>query len=147
HEFRGDVGRTAVTAFRPAHIDVYVAAFDPAKFAEPRHKGGEPHVGSRRRASAEETNSREARRLLPARREPPRGRRAAEQRDEIAAFHTRAHSITSSARNRSVGGIVIPIAIAVFRFTASSNLVGCSIGRSTGFAPRKILSTRVTTCR
>src|ERR1700680_4259451 len=28
------------------------------------------------------------------------------------------HSITSSARRRSVGGIVIPIALAVFRFTA-----------------------------
>jgi hypothetical protein len=35
------------------------------------------------------------RRLLYARRERPRGRRAAEQSDKLAAFH---HSITSSAR-------------------------------------------------
>jgi ABC-type molybdate transport system substrate-binding protein len=53
----------------PSHIDLYVAAFDPAKFAEPRHKGGEPHVGSRRRASAEETNGGEVRHLLRARRD------------------------------------------------------------------------------
>src|SRR5262245_27134527 len=81
--------------------------------------------------------------LLRGRRERPRRRAAAEQRDELAA----SHSITSSARNRSVGGIVIPISIAVFRFTASSNLEGCSIGRSAGFVPRRTLSTRLTTCR
>src|SRR5215469_7448586 len=87
HELRGDVGRTVVTAFRPAHIDAYVAAFGPAKFAEPRHKGGEPHVGSRWRASAEETNGGEVRHLLRTRRDRPR-RRAAQQRDELAPFHS-----------------------------------------------------------
>ena len=35
------------------------------------------------------------------------------------------HSITSSARTRIDGGIVKPSALAVFRFTPSSNLVGC----------------------
>ena len=40
----------------------------------------------------------------------------------------------SSARNKSAGGIVMPSALAAFRFTASSNLDGCSIGRSAGFA-------------
>ena len=40
--------------------------------------------------------------LLRARRERPRRRRAAEQRDELAPFH----SITSSARASSVGGTV-----------------------------------------
>ncbi len=38
-------------------------------------------------------------------------------------------------------GIVMPSAFAVFRFTTSSNLVGCSIGRSPGLAPFRILST------
>jgi hypothetical protein len=42
------------------------------------------------------------------RRERPRGRRAAEQRYELAAFDGRAHSITSSARVSSVGGTVMP---------------------------------------
>jgi Restriction endonuclease BglII len=47
------------------------------------------------------------------------------------------YSITSSARNSSAGEIVISIALAVLRFTTNSNLVGCSIGRSAGFAPRR----------
>ncbi|MDF3061093.1 MAG: hypothetical protein K0S06_1202 [Microvirga sp.] len=51
------------------------------------------------------------------------------------------HSITSSARARRVGGIVKPSAAAVLRFTVSPNFVGCSIGRSEGFAPCRILST------
>jgi hypothetical protein len=53
----------------------------------------------------------------------------------------RRHSITSSARNRIEYGIVSPSALAVFRLTTSSNLVGCSIGRSAGLAPLRILST------
>jgi len=64
-------------------------------------------------------------------------RRAAEQRDELAPFH----SITSSARTRIVSGIVIPKALAVLRFTASSNLAGRSIGRLLGSVPAKILPT------
>src|SRR5262249_52762638 len=60
-----------------------------------------------------------------------------EPRDELAPLH----SITSSARPRSVGAISIPIAFAVFRLITISNLVGCSTGSSPGFAPRKILST------
>src|SRR5215216_6573109 len=52
------------------------------------------------------------------------------------------HSTTSSARNRNESGMVRPIALAAFRFTAISNLVGCSTGRSPGFAPLKILSTK-----
>jgi hypothetical protein len=40
-------------------------------------------------------------------------RRAAEQRDELATFHCCNHSITSSARASSVGGISRPSALAV----------------------------------
>jgi hypothetical protein len=40
-------------------------------------------------------------------------------------------------------GISIPCAFAVFAFTISSSLVGCSIGNSLGFAPFRILSTKV----
>src|SRR5262249_10844926 len=64
-------------------------------------------------------------------------RRTTEQRDELAA----PHSITSSARASSVGGTSRPSAFAVIRFMTRSNLVGCSTGRSPGFAPRRILST------
>src|SRR5262249_15035180 len=76
--------------------------------------------------------------LLRARRERPR-RRAAEQRDEVAPFH----SITSSARASSVGGSVGPSDVAVFRLTTNSNLVPCCTGRSAGFAPLRILSTKL----
>ena len=47
------------------------------------------------------------------------------------------HSITLSALTRNDSAIVSPRAFAVLRFITSSNLVGCSIGRSAGFAPRK----------
>jgi hypothetical protein len=51
------------------------------------------------------------------------------------------YSITSSARARKDGENSRPIAFATLRFTTRSNLVGCSTGRSSGFAPRRILST------
>ena len=43
------------------------------------------------------------------------------------------HSITSSARSSSDVDTSTPSALAVLRFTTSSNLVGCSIGRSPAF--------------
>src|SRR5262249_46826064 len=76
--------------------------------------------------------------LLRPRRDRPRCRGAAEQRDELAT----PHSITSSARNRNDSGIVRPSALAVVRLMIRSNLVGCSTGMSPGFVPRRILSTR-----
>src|SRR6516162_3764246 len=51
------------------------------------------------------------------------------------ALRWRTYSITSSARARSEGGIVIPIALAVLKLMISSNFVGCSIGSSLGLAP------------
>src|SRR5262245_39752756 len=50
------------------------------------------------------------------------------------------YSINWSARTRSVAGIGNPSAFAVFMLMTSSNFVGCSTGRSAGFAPFKILS-------
>src|SRR6516164_4975281 len=72
--------------------------------------------------------------LLRVRRERP-GRRAAEQRDELAALH---HSITSSAMASTPGGMVRPRVLAVLRLMTSSNLVGCSTGISAGFSPLSI---------
>jgi hypothetical protein len=45
------------------------------------------------------------------------------------------YSMNSSARARCVGGTAIPSAFAVPRFTKSSKLFGCPIGRSLGLAP------------
>jgi len=54
-----------------------------------------------------------------------------------------AHSISSSASVSSEGGTVRPSALATLTLMTSSNLVGCSTGRSAGFAPFRILSTKV----
>jgi hypothetical protein len=51
------------------------------------------------------------------------------------------YSITSSARCCRNQGTSRPNALAVLRLIASSNVVGCSTGRSAGFAPLRILST------
>src|SRR5262249_44780212 len=75
--------------------------------------------------------------LLRARRERPRSSRAAEQRDELAPLH----SITSSATSSRSRGISRLSDRAVLRLMTSSYLVGCSTGRSAGFAPFKILPT------
>jgi hypothetical protein len=61
-----------------------------------------------RRSEVEEPDHRQ-RRLLRARRQRPGDRRAAEQRNELAAFH---HSITSSARASTLAGISRPSAFA-----------------------------------
>src|SRR5262249_51540312 len=66
--------------------------------------------------------------------ERPRSRREAEQRDQRAALH----SITSSARASSVGGISMPSARAVGRLMTNWNLVDCTTGRSVGLAPLRM---------
>src|SRR5262249_26306523 len=55
-----------------------------------------------------------------------------------ASFAWRTHSITSSARASSVGGIVRASARAVIKLMTSSNLVGCTTGKSAGLAPLRI---------
>jgi hypothetical protein len=53
----------------------------------------------------------------------------------------RSYSKNWSVRARSDGGISTPSDFAVLRFTASSYLAGCSMGRSAGLAPFGIRST------
>jgi putative ABC transport system substrate-binding protein len=65
-------------------------------------------------------------------------RHATESQDEIAP----SHSITSSARARSIGEISRPTALAVLRLMTSSYFVGTSTGRSAGLVPLRILSTK-----
>src|SRR5262245_46386172 len=86
------------------------------------------------RLRIEEPNYRH-RRLLRARRERPRDRRTADERDEVAPLHLRRHSITSSATASSAGENVKPRALAAFRFRTSSNLSSRITGRSAGLAP------------
>lgn len=51
------------------------------------------------------------------------------------------HSITLSARFNRDAGIVRPSAFAVLTLITNWNFVGCSTGKSPGFAPLRILST------
>src|SRR6516165_7053081 len=81
----------------------------------------------------EHTDAPHAVALLRARHERPR-RRAAEERDELAPVH----SITWSARPRSVIGTVRPSAFAVLRLMISSTFVVCWTGRSDGLSPLRI---------
>ena len=48
------------------------------------------------------------------------------------------HSITSSAATCRLTGTVSPSALAVLRFITSSNLVGCTTGKSAGFSPLRM---------
>ena len=71
-------------------------------------------------------------------------RGSASQREQLGVHGTpedHGYSITLLARTRNDGGSVRPRARAVLRFTVSEISVGCSTGRSAGFAPFKILST------
>src|SRR5262245_3777187 len=74
-------------------------------------------------------------RLLPACRDRPRRRRAAEQRDDFAPPD---HSITSSARPRSEMGTVRPSDLAVLRLMIISTFTTCWTGRSAGLSPFRI---------
>src|SRR5262245_57436713 len=113
-----------------------VLSLDVAAFAQPgpeslvRHRsaprGGEQHA-----------NSVHSPCVLRRCRLWPGCRRAAEERDELAP----PHSITLSARSTRPAGPSYPIAVAVLRLITSSNVVGCSTGRSAGFVPLRILAT------
>src|SRR5262249_11005874 len=74
-----------------------------------------------------------------------RGHRAPGEADcrpeELAALVEHGYLMISSARTRTDCGMVRPSALAVLALITSSNLVGCSTGRSAGLAPLMILST------
>src|SRR5262249_57916731 len=99
-ELGRDLSETLGASLRPAILDRNGPILDPAEFAQPLHKCGDPRALRRRRGRAQEPNGRQLSRLLRARRERPR-RSAAEQRDERAP----SHSITSSASAISLSGI------------------------------------------
>jgi hypothetical protein len=68
-------------------------------------------------------------------------RKPSQVRTHALAAKCSFYSITSSARSRIDCGIVSSSSRAALRLTTSSNFVGCSIGKSAGLAPFRILST------
>src|SRR5262249_32977834 len=121
-------------------LDRHVLALNIAAFPQAAQECGQKVSPADRRGAAQQPDDRH-RALLRARRERPRGCSAAEQRDEMAPLHFRAHSITSSARASTIGGISRPIAFAVLTLITSVNLVGRSIGKSAALAPLRMRST------
>ena len=127
-------GRKPIRAgFRPAVLDRDVPALDKA-FLTSGPGGTRQKCAIGAAGVLREKSDHRHRRLLRARREWPRRRRAAEQRDELAP----SHSITSSARPSSGSGTVRPNALAVLRLMISSTFVDCWTGRSPGFSPLRI---------
>src|SRR5215813_7276092 len=103
-------GRQSIVMFlRPAVFDRDILPLDIAGFLKTFTEGGHKERVSSGRSAAEESDHRH-RRLLRARRERPHDRRAAEQRDELAALH----SITSSAATSSLSGTVSRRILAVW---------------------------------
>src|SRR5262249_4568811 len=106
----------------------HVLALDVAGFvealAEPGNKG-------RIRQSGIDEADHWHHRLLRRRRQRPRRRRTADKRDEVASVH----SITSSARASSAGGISRASAFAALRLITKSTFTTCCTGRSAGFSP------------
>src|SRR5262249_24948423 len=119
-------------AAAPTGVDPYIAADDPTRLHECLLEGSDPSLKVRivRSGRQQHADAPHALALLGVRRERPHGR-TANERDEVAPLH----SITSSARASSVGGISSPSAFAVLRFITNSNFVGSWIGRSPGFSP------------
>src|SRR5215468_1525629 len=139
HELLRNLFEAFAAALCPAIFDRNIATFIPAEFAQPLHESGGPWFPGRWRGCTQKPDDGESTRLLRARRERPHRSRAAEQRDELAAFH----SITSSTRASKIGERSRPSALAALRLITNSNLVPCWTGKSAGFAPLRILSTKV----
>src|SRR4029453_746367 len=98
-EISGQCSELVVISLRPAVFDQHIAAFNKTSVIQPLSNDCEQECIGRPRTAAQDTDNRKLL-LLRMRRQRPRHRRAADQRDELAALH----SITSSARMSSVGG-------------------------------------------
>src|SRR5499433_683213 len=137
-EFGGERGETIRFPLSEPDLKNDVLARDPAEVAESLLECQQVGFVTILRSLVEIADPPHLGRLL---------RLGGERRGEETASHSaneRApgdHSMTWSARARRDGGIVRPSALAVLRLITSSNLAGCSTGRSPGLAPLRILST------
>src|SRR5260370_30075483 len=93
-----EVGQSVGLVLRPAILDRQILALDVAGFTKTLAECGQIACTIDRRPRATEEPDHRHRGLLRPRRKRPRSRRAAEQRDELAA----PHSITSSASTSRV---------------------------------------------
>src|SRR5262249_12228213 len=110
NQFTSECRQLIKLVLGPAVFDCDVLALDQAAVFEALTKCAEQMRVGGGRCAVEEADDRH-RRLLRARRERPRGRRAADKSDELAP----AHSITSSSSASSVAGTSRPSVLAVLR--------------------------------
>src|SRR5262245_30255191 len=134
--FAGQCWQAIVLAIGKAVVDCDVAAVDISGLDKAALERSHHVTGLRLRDGAEESDHRHHR-LLRAGSNRPRGRRSAEQRDELPSLH----SITSLANASSRSGTLRPSTFAVLRLSTSSYLVGACTGRSPGFSPLRMRST------
>jgi len=138
NEISDEIRKPVKLASRPTVLDDQILALDITEFTQTLTEAIElTDWRGRGRHVAYPSDPRNLPRRLRLNGER-RGEEAEGANDERPSLY---HSITSSALCRSDGGIVRPRAFAVLRLITNSNFVGCSIGRSPGFAPLKILST------
>src|SRR5262245_14226925 len=108
NQLRGKPGKSIELLFRRTELEEKILAFNIPGFAQCftqlRPKGLDICI-----AYEERTNSIDLRLLLRPRRERPRSRRAAHERDELASLH----SITSSAMESTLGRTSMPSVLAV----------------------------------
>ena len=124
-QFRDVGAEEAGIAGAPVRVDLHVATLAPAQLREPLQECRVPRPSFAIVSRAHEhADAPHAVGLLRARPQRPRGCRAAEKGDELAALDLRDHSITSSARASSLSGIVSPSALAVVWLMINSNFVG-----------------------
>src|SRR5215470_5022857 len=97
----------------PSVLNPHISAVGITNLSETFVKPGEILTPHFKRCSMKKPDH--GNRLLRACHERPRGRRSADQRDELAAFQ--AHSITSSARASTEAGRSRPSAFATVKFT------------------------------
>jgi hypothetical protein len=142
HERIGRPLESTVVAPRVPAFDHDIAAFDVAMLAQSFDEGLPVAI---RLVECKDADARRLYRRL-------RLYAADEQRDDTqrqrrrvppsrTVFRVGVHSITLSARVRSVSGTLSPSSRAVARLTENISRVGCSIGSSAGLAPLRILST------
>src|SRR5262249_32327252 len=106
NQFGGQRWQQIVFTMCPSVFDREVLPLDVTAVTQALVKSGKKLGCQFERCKVEKPDHRH-RRLLPARRERPRRRRSANERDEVASFH----SITSSARASTDDGISSPSAI------------------------------------
>src|SRR5262249_48324298 len=130
-------GQPVAVTLRPSILHDEILAFHPSEVAQSLSNcvGIGSAIGSGPRP--EHTDAMNLPGLVGSAGKPGGGNQEGKKQRQSTARHW----MTMSARATSDCGIVMPSAFAVFSLTTSSNVVGCSTGRSAGFAPRRILST------